>query len=94
MTCPECQRWAPPDPETGYDADELCPDCTATPPAVLCAWCERLLTPGRWTDAAPSTAGDICEDCRQEWSEQYDREDEAYAQAEIEREPGRLLAER
>lgn len=27
MECPRCGRWAPPDPETGYDADELCPEC-------------------------------------------------------------------
>jgi len=27
MTCPHCGRYGPPDPETGYDADELCPDC-------------------------------------------------------------------
>lgn len=25
--CPNCARWSPPDPETGYDVDELCPDC-------------------------------------------------------------------
>lgn len=25
--CPVCHRWAPPDSETGYDADELCPYC-------------------------------------------------------------------
>ena len=30
MTCPICQRWAPPDAETGYDADESCgPVCAA-----------------------------------------------------------------
>ncbi len=27
MTCPCCGRYCPPDPETGYDADEMCPDC-------------------------------------------------------------------
>ncbi len=27
MTCPECGRWAPPDRETGYDVDEVCPEC-------------------------------------------------------------------
>jgi hypothetical protein len=27
MTCPGCGRWAPMDPETGYDADELCEEC-------------------------------------------------------------------
>ena len=24
MTCPICGRWAPPCPETGYDADDPC----------------------------------------------------------------------
>ena len=27
MTCPCCGRYAPPDPETGYDVDEACPSC-------------------------------------------------------------------
>lgn len=27
MTCPICQRWSRADPETGYDADDICPDC-------------------------------------------------------------------
>jgi hypothetical protein len=27
MECPSCGAWSPPDPETGYDADDLCPDC-------------------------------------------------------------------
>jgi len=27
MTCPGCGRYAPPDPTTGYDADEFCPEC-------------------------------------------------------------------
>ncbi len=27
MTCPHCGRYGNPDPETGYDADEPCPDC-------------------------------------------------------------------
>lgn len=27
MTCRECGRLAPPDPETGYDADDLCLWC-------------------------------------------------------------------
>jgi hypothetical protein len=27
MTCPNCGRYAPPDAATGYDADELCPEC-------------------------------------------------------------------
>lgn len=30
MTCTNCGRYAPPDPETGYDADDLCPDCRAS----------------------------------------------------------------
>jgi hypothetical protein len=25
--CPQCHRWFPPDNETGYDADGLCPVC-------------------------------------------------------------------
>lgn len=29
MECLSCGRWAPPDPETGYDGDPLCPSCTA-----------------------------------------------------------------
>lgn len=86
MTCPECRAWVPPDPDTGYDADDLCPDCAATTPAVLCAWCEHIITPGRWTDAEPSITSEICDDCQQAWSEQYDRADEADTQAEIDRE--------
>ena len=27
MTCPECGRYADPDPSTGYDGADLCPDC-------------------------------------------------------------------
>lgn len=27
MTCPGCGRWAAADPETGYDADDYCPEC-------------------------------------------------------------------
>ena len=27
MTCPSCGRYAPPDPQTGYDVDDLCPEC-------------------------------------------------------------------
>lgn len=27
MTCPRCGRYAPMDPETGYDADEFCREC-------------------------------------------------------------------
>ena len=27
MICPACGRYAPPDPETGYDADDICPTC-------------------------------------------------------------------
>ena len=27
MTCDRCGRYAQPDPDTGYDADVLCPDC-------------------------------------------------------------------
>jgi hypothetical protein len=27
MTCQNCGRYAPADAETGYDADELCPEC-------------------------------------------------------------------
>ena len=29
MECTGCGRYSPPDPETGYDADALCPDCQA-----------------------------------------------------------------
>src|SRR5712691_12100353 len=29
MTCEVCGKWAPPDPETGYDADTICPACQA-----------------------------------------------------------------
>lgn len=27
MTCERCGKWAPADPETGYDADGICPEC-------------------------------------------------------------------
>jgi len=27
MNCPTCGTWGPADPETGYDADELCKNC-------------------------------------------------------------------
>lgn len=27
MTCPVCGLFADPDPETGYDADDICPTC-------------------------------------------------------------------
>lgn len=32
MNCPNCGCWSPPDRETGYDADELCPSCKAELP--------------------------------------------------------------
>lgn len=27
MTCDICGAWSPGDPETGYDADRVCPSC-------------------------------------------------------------------
>lgn len=27
MQCPRCRRYGRPCPETGFDRDELCPDC-------------------------------------------------------------------
>ena len=27
MNCPACGRWGPDDPDSGYSADDLCPDC-------------------------------------------------------------------
>lgn len=27
MTCPICNIWTPPDPESGYDADDICGQC-------------------------------------------------------------------
>lgn len=27
MTCPVCGRYGRPDPETGYDGDDICPSC-------------------------------------------------------------------
>jgi hypothetical protein len=32
MECPNCGTWYPPDPETGHDVDELCPNCKALEP--------------------------------------------------------------
>lgn len=29
MNCPICHRYAPDDPETGYNVDDVCPDCSA-----------------------------------------------------------------
>lgn len=29
MECPDCGRYSPPCPSTGYDADDLCPACRA-----------------------------------------------------------------
>ena len=29
MICPVCQRYAPPDDNTGYDVPDVCPDCAA-----------------------------------------------------------------
>jgi hypothetical protein len=29
MTCPACGVYGEPDPETGYDGDDLCPTCQA-----------------------------------------------------------------
>lgn len=28
MECPACGRYAPPDPDTGYDADDICGECS------------------------------------------------------------------
>ena len=27
MNCLKCGGWAPADPETGYDGDDICPSC-------------------------------------------------------------------
>jgi hypothetical protein len=35
MECRICGRWAAADSETGYDADDVCPDCEAP----QCWWC-------------------------------------------------------
>ena len=35
MICQVCGRWAAGDFETGYDADDVCPDCEAP----CCWWC-------------------------------------------------------
>ena len=46
MTCTDCGRYAPPDPETGYDADEVCPDCLALRDvAEADAYDAEMLTP-------------------------------------------------
>lgn len=29
MTCDHCGTYSPADPDTGYDADALCPECEA-----------------------------------------------------------------
>lgn len=29
MECPVCGRYAPPDPDTGYDGDDICSTCAA-----------------------------------------------------------------
>lgn len=50
MTCPNCGRWSPADPETGYDADDLCPDCAP------------LATRSPEFGGAVVTADDECED--------------------------------
>lgn len=34
MTCRDCGRWAPDDPETGYSGD-VCPDCEERNDEVL-----------------------------------------------------------
>lgn len=39
MVCCVCGRWAQPDRETGYDADDVCPDCDAP----CCWWCAGTL---------------------------------------------------
>jgi len=39
MICPRCSRYGPPDPETGYDADELCPDCKEVEMEAEFYWC-------------------------------------------------------
>jgi len=36
MTCPECGCTAPADPQTGYDADDLCPDCKDKSWCIYC----------------------------------------------------------
>ena len=30
--CPCCGRWSEPDPQTGYDVDEVCPECKLDDP--------------------------------------------------------------
>ncbi len=71
MKCPICGAWAPPDPETGYDAEELCGACQADgysetldgqivreEPALVCAWCGIVLRAG----GSPVSHG-VCPTC-------------------------------
>lgn len=36
MTCDHCGAYAPPDPDTGDDADHLCPWCQAQEDGPMC----------------------------------------------------------
>jgi hypothetical protein len=42
MTCLRCGRYAPPDRETGYAGDDLCPECRAVAEAIADAMEEAL----------------------------------------------------
>lgn len=39
MVCVVCGRWSPPDGETGYDGDTMCPWCRAELDEEFCDVC-------------------------------------------------------
>lgn len=53
MECKFCGRYAPPDPETGYDADDCCPECASS----LCTGCYQTVT---------ADSSGLCPTCRDE----------------------------
>jgi hypothetical protein len=55
MECCRCGLWAPPDPTTGYDADQLCPECQAIEDGI-----EVMEFEGGGTD--DTRAGELDED--------------------------------
>ena len=61
MTCPQCGRYGDPCPETGYDGDDLCPDCKAGDPPV-----RRRLTRQERLEGLADSGCDTHEEYREE----------------------------
>lgn len=77
MNCPACGAWGPADPETGYDADELCPNCRTVEQieegdVQVCDRCRSLAPEVFPTDEGSYWCDGCLEDAEQEREQAQD----------------------